>query len=90
MCFRNLEGKPERKSPKKTISANGGPGLLQIVSEAGTKRCASEEVEPQKGVNTRRCVGKDIEPRGWIGESHIDRRREQVPTRTLALKGGGL
>ena len=29
--FQNLEGKPEKESPKRTISANGELGLLQIV-----------------------------------------------------------
>ena len=46
---------------------------------------------PEGGVDTRRCVSKDAGSRmGWIGGSHIDGRREQVSTRTLALKGGGL
>ena len=35
--FKNLEGKPERESPKRTISASGGSGLLQMVSELDTE-----------------------------------------------------
>ena len=43
-----------------------------------------------KGVDTRRCVGKEAGPcRGWIGGSHINRRKERVSTRTLGLEGGG-
>ena len=38
-----------RESPKKTIFASGGLGLLQMVSEPNTGRCASEEAELQKG-----------------------------------------
>ena len=40
-----------RGSPKRTISANGGLGLLQMVSEADTNRCTSEDAGPQRGVN---------------------------------------
>ena len=49
MHFKNLKGKPERKSPKRTISANGGLGLLQVVSEPDAGWCASEEAEPRRG-----------------------------------------
>ena len=56
MCFKNLEGKPERESPKKIISASGGLVLLQMVSEPDTGRCASEDARP---------------PKGWIVRSHI-------------------
>ena len=49
MRFKNLEGKPERKSPKRTISASGGLGLLQMVSEPDTERCASKEAEIRRG-----------------------------------------
>ena len=31
--FKNLEGKSERESPKRTISASGGFGLLQQLLE---------------------------------------------------------
>ena len=53
--FKNIERKSERESPKRSISASGELGLLQIVSESDTEQCASEEAEPQKGVDTRRC-----------------------------------
>ena len=42
MRFKNLEGKFERKSPKRTISASGGLRLLQMISEPNTWRSASE------------------------------------------------
>ena len=46
--FKNLEGKPERESPKKTIFTNGGLGLLQMISEPDTRRYASEDTEPEE------------------------------------------
>ena len=76
--LKNIEGKPERESPKRTISVSDGLGALQMVSEPNTGRCASEEADPQRGMYTRRCTSKDAEPqRGgeWIGGSHIDWRR---------------
>ena len=46
---------------KRTISASGGLGLLQMVLE----------------LNTRRCVNENVElVRGWIVKSHIGWRRE--------------
>ena len=32
-CFKNLEGKPENESPKRTISASGGLRPLQYVEQ---------------------------------------------------------
>ena len=61
--FKNLEGKLERESPKRTVSTSGGLGLLQLVSEPDTERCASEEAEHRRGVDTRRCASKDAGPR---------------------------
>ena len=75
MCFKNLEGKLERISPKRTIFASGGFELLQMVSEPDAGECANKDFGSR---------------RGGIGGSHIDWRRERVPARTLALKGGGL
>ena len=49
MLFKNLEGKPKRESPKRTISVSGGLGLLQMVSEPDTGRRASEDVGPTRG-----------------------------------------
>ena len=51
MYFKNLEGKPERESPKRTISTSGGLGLLQMVSEPDTEWCASEDVGLPRGVD---------------------------------------
>ena len=48
--------------PKQTISANGGFGLLQMVSDSGTERCAMEDTGS---------------PRGWIVRSHIGWRGER-------------
>ena len=36
---------------KRIISASGGLGLLQMISELGTERCASKDSEPRKGVD---------------------------------------
>ena len=38
-----------RNGSKRTISASGGLGLLQMVSEPDTGRYASEDVGPQGG-----------------------------------------
>ena len=57
--FKNLEGKLERKSQKKTISITDGLKLLQMVSEPDTKRCASEEIELRRRVDTRLHASKD-------------------------------
>ena len=51
MRFKILEGKPERENPKRTISASGGDGLLQMVSKPNTGRCASKDVGPRRGVD---------------------------------------
>ena len=49
MCFKNLEGKLERKSSKRTISPRGGLGLLQIILEPDNGQCASKNTGPQGG-----------------------------------------
>ena len=49
MCFKNLEGKLERESPKRIISASNGFWLFQMVSEPDIGQCASEEAETQRG-----------------------------------------
>ena len=46
MCFKNLEWNLERESPKKTMSANGEFGLLQMISEPNTGRCVGEDDVP--------------------------------------------
>ena len=63
MRFKNLEGKPERESLKRTISASGGLGALQIVSKPNTGQCANKESEPRREVDTRRCASKDAGPK---------------------------
>ena len=51
-----------------------GHGSLQLVLEPDTERCASKDAGPKVG---------------WIWwRSHIDWRKEGVPTRTLGPEGG--
>ena len=38
-----------RNGSKQAISVSGGFGLLQIVSEPVTGRCANEDVRPSRG-----------------------------------------
>ena len=40
-----------RNGPKRTISASGEFGVLQMVSEPDTGRCANENVEPPMGLD---------------------------------------
>ena len=61
MRFKNLEGEPEKGIPKRTISANGGLGLLQMVSKLDTRRCANEDVKT-KGVDTGQCTSENARP----------------------------
>ena len=84
--------KLDRENPNRTISASKGFGLLQMVSESDTEGCAARRLSfDPKGVDTRQCASKDAEPRKGVDwESHIDWRREQVPTRTLSSEGDGL
>ena len=51
MCFKNLEGKLGRESPKRTISINSGIELLQMVSKPDTGRCANGDAGPLRGVD---------------------------------------
>ena len=44
----------------------GGLGPLQMASEPDTKRCASEEADPLRGVDMRRCASKDAKPRRGV------------------------
>ena len=82
-------GKLERASSKRTISTGGGLGLLQMVSEPDTGRCASEETEPQRGWTRGGVRARTPGPEGgWIGRSHTDWRRKRVPARTLGPEGG--
>ena len=49
MRFKNIEGKPERESPKRTISACCGLELLQMVSEQDTGWCANKDAGSSRG-----------------------------------------
>ena len=51
MRFKNFEGKPERESPKRTISASGGFGLLQMILELDIGQCVNEDVGPPRGLD---------------------------------------
>ena len=91
MRFKNLEGKSERESPKRTMSASGGLGLLQMISKLDIRRCASEETKLQRGVDTRRCASKDAElRRGWIGGPTLIGEGNECQQGRWAPKGGGL
>ena len=69
--FKNLERNPERENPKRTISASGGLGLLLMVLEPDTRRCASEETEPQRGGHEVVCQQGRLAPKGGgLGVSH--------------------
>ena len=58
-----------------------------MVSKPDTRQCASEEVEPQRGVDTRWCASTLGPEEGWIGGLYIDWRRERVSARMLGLEG---
>ena len=61
-------GKPERENSKRTISANGGFGLLQMVSELDTGRCASEETRPERGWTRGNVPARMLGTEGgWMG-----------------------
>ena len=49
MRFKNLEEKLERENSKRTVSANGGLGRLQMVLEPDTGRCVNDDAGPQEG-----------------------------------------
>ena len=65
-----------RGSPKRTISASGEYGLLQMVSELDTG-CASLLAVPRRGVDTRRCASKDAEPRRGVDLVAVPHRLEK-------------
>ena len=64
MHFKNLEGKLERESPKRTISTSGELGLLQMVLEPGIGQCTNEKVEPQKGWIRGDVSARRLSPEG--------------------------
>ena len=87
--FENLERKLGRESPKSTIFASGGLGLLQMLSEPDIGLCASEEAKPRRGVTPGEVLVRTLGPEGgWIRGSHIDWRGERLSVRTLDSEGG--
>ena len=64
MRFRIVRLTAKRNGSKRTIFVNGGFGLLQMVSEPDTGRCASENAGPSRGVD----CGIPI---GWRGQQTI-------------------
>ena len=51
MRFKTVRLMTIRNGPKRTISASGGLGLLQMVSEPNTGQRASGDAAPPKGVD---------------------------------------
>ena len=49
MYFKIVRLTAIRNGPKRTISASGGLGLLQMVSKPDTGRCASEDATSKGG-----------------------------------------
>ena len=64
MWFKPVRLMAIRYGPKQTISASSEFRLLQMVSELGTKQCASEDVGPQRGWIV-------ISHNGWRGKQNI-------------------
>ena len=50
MCFKIVRPMTIRNELKWTISASGGLGLLQMVSELDIRRCVNEDVGPMSGL----------------------------------------
>ena len=50
-----------RNRPKWTISTSSGFGLLQMVLEPDTKRCANVDIGPQKGWIVKSYIGEENE-----------------------------
>ena len=59
VCFKIVRMTVIRNRTKREISTNDELGLLQMILELDTKRCANENVGPL---------------RGWIVRSHLDGR----------------
>ena len=66
-----FEGKHERESPKKTVSASGGSGSLQMVSEPDTGRCVNLLAILGRGLDMKWCANKNAGSRrgGGFGGS---------------------
>ena len=70
--LKTLEGKPERESQKRTISASGGLGPLQWYQSQRSDDVPARRLFPEGG-DTRRCATKDAEPLkevDWVGVPH--------------------
>ena len=91
MRFKDLEGKPGRESPKRTISACSGFGPLQMVVEPDTRRCASEEVEPRRGWTRGDMPARTLAPkRDRLGGPTSIGEGNECQRGRWASKGGGL
>ena len=89
MRFENLEGKPERECPKRTISSSGGLGLLEWYQSQTSGDVPARTLFPEVGVDTRRFASKDAGPRNLVGFTSI-RERNECQRGRWALKWGGL
>ena len=61
----------------RTISASSGSGPLQMVSEPGTGLCVSLLAVPRRGVDTRRCASKDAGPQRGVDLGAVPHRLEE-------------
>ena len=61
---KTLRGSLKGKTQKKTIFANGGLGLLQMVSKPDTGLCANEDIGSRRWWIVRSHIG-------WRGERNI-------------------
>ena len=76
MRFKNIEEKPKKGSV--TISTSSGLGLLQMVLELDTGRCANEEAEPQRTLQM--VLELDPTSVGEENETSFIRVWKSVPT----------
>ena len=51
MNFKTVRLTTIRNGPKRMIFVSGGFGLLQMVLESDTERCASEDAESSRGMD---------------------------------------
>ena len=83
MRFKALRG-----SRKKIIFASGGFGLLQMVSESDTGRCANLLAIFRRGVDTRRCASKDAGPQRGVDLGAVPHRLEEGKSASRTLGRG--
>ena len=85
---KNLEGKPKKENPNRTITVSREFGSLQMVSELDTRRCASKEAEPRRG-DTRQYASKDTRSqRGWIGGLTLIEEGNECKRERWSQRGG--